>query len=63
MFGTPKITGSLAQGNMKLYSFDSGMSAVPVAVDTNQVFGPLTGPGSFNCVFVYNIGAGPIPMR
>src|SRR5262249_37470075 len=42
-----------------LYTFDSGMGAPS---DTNCLLGPLTSPGSFNCVFRYNIGAGPIPV-
>lgn len=58
MFGCGIMRGSLAQGNLVLYTFDSGMGAPQ---DTNCIKGPLTSPGSFNCVFKYNIGAGPIP--
>jgi hypothetical protein len=57
-FGCAIMKGSLAQGNLALYTFDSGMGAPQ---DTNSIKGPLTSPGSFNCVFKYNIGAGPIP--
>lgn len=59
-FGTAKMVGSLAQGNLVLYTFDSGL-ATPS--DTNCIKGPLTSPGSFNCVFQYNIGAGPLPWN
>jgi hypothetical protein len=58
LFGCAIMRGSLAQGNLVLYTFDSGM---PTPSDTNCIKGPLTGPGSFNCVFAYKIGAGPLP--
>lgn len=58
LFGCGIMKGSLAAGNLVLYTFDSGMGTPS---DTNCIKGPLTGPGSFNCVFQYNIGAGPIP--
>ncbi len=57
-FGCAIMKGSLAAGNLELYTFDSGMG---VPADTNCIKGPLTFQGSFNCVFKYNIGAGPIP--
>jgi hypothetical protein len=57
-FGCGIMKGSLAQGNLVLYTFDSGMGA---PADTNCLLGPLTAPGSFNCVFRYNIGSGPLP--
>jgi hypothetical protein len=57
-FGTPKMFGSLAQGNLVLYTADGDL---PAPGDTNCIKGPLTGPGSFNCIYRYNIGAGPIP--
>jgi hypothetical protein len=60
IFGCGVMKGSLAQGNLVLYTFDSGM-ATPA--DTNCIKGPLTSPGSFNCVFRYNIGAGPLPWN
>ncbi len=58
LFGCGTMRGSLAAGNLVLYTFDSGM---PTPSDTNCIKGPLTGNGSFNCIFQYNIGAGPIP--
>lgn len=57
-FGCGIMQGSLAQGNLVLYTFDSGMGA---PADTNSIKGPLTSPGSYNNVFRYNIGAGPLP--
>jgi hypothetical protein len=60
LFGCGILKGSLAQGNLVLYTFDSGM---PTPSDTNCIKGPITGPGSFNCVFRYNIGAGPLPWN
>jgi len=55
--GTPWITGTLADGNMKLYVPDSGMG-IP---NTVPVLGPNTSYGLFNNLYIYNIGAGPIP--
>jgi len=57
MFGTPTMTGSLATGDLVLWTGDSGMG-VPAATAT---LGPNTHIGDFNCVFRYDIGAGPIP--
>src|SRR4029077_11057385 len=59
-FGCAIMKGSLAQGNLELYTFDSGMGA---PADTNSIKGPLTSPGSFNNVFRYNIGSGPLPWN
>jgi hypothetical protein len=60
LFGCGILKGSLAAGNLVLYTFDSGM---PTPSDTNCIKGPITGPGSFNCVFRYNIGSGPLPWN
>lgn len=57
-FGTPLITGSLAEGNLVLWTADSGM-AVPPGTTT----GPGTSVGSYNCVFRYDIGSGPLPWN
>jgi hypothetical protein len=59
-FGTPLMTGSLAAGNLVLYTGDDTLG---VPSDTNCIKGPLTSPGSYNCVFQYNIGAGPLPWN
>ena len=60
LFGCGIMKGSLAQGNLVLYTFDSGIGAPG---DTNCILGPLTSPGSFNNVFRYNIGSGPLPWN
>ncbi|HEX5218522.1 MAG TPA: immunoglobulin domain-containing protein [Verrucomicrobiae bacterium] len=59
-FGCAIMKGSLAEGNLVLYTFDSGMAA---PADTNSIKGPLTTAGSFNNVFRYNIGSGPLPWN
>lgn len=59
-FGCGIMKGSLAQGNLRLYTFDSGMGT---PADTNCIKGPLTSEGSYNCVFIYNIGSGPLPWN
>jgi hypothetical protein len=60
LFGGGIMKGSIAQGNLVLYTFDSGVGAPQ---DTNCILGPLTSPGSFNCVYRYNIGSGPLPWN
>jgi len=59
-FGCGILKGSLAQGNLVLYTFDPGMGA---PADTNCIKGPLTSPGSYNNVYKYNIGSGPLPWN
>jgi len=55
-FGTPEITGSLAEGNLVLWTAEGRLPAPATAT-----LGPGTAPGDANCVFRYDIGAGPIP--
>jgi hypothetical protein len=57
-FGTPLMTGSLAEGNLVLWTADSGMPAPATAT-----LGPGTSAGSYNCLFRYDIGAGPLPWN
>jgi hypothetical protein len=57
-FGTPVMTGSLAGGNLVLWTADSGMSAPATAT-----LGPGTTVGSYNCIFRYDIGSGPLPWN
>lgn len=57
-FGTPLMTGSLAAGNLVLWTADPGM-AVPAGTTT----GPGTSIGSYNCLFRYDIGSGPLPWN
>jgi hypothetical protein len=56
MFGTPLMTGSLAASNLVLWTGDSGM-----ATPAGTTLGPGTSVGSYNCLFRYDIGAGPLP--
>lgn len=55
-FGTPLLTGSLASSNLVLWTADSGM-----ATPAGTTLGPGTSVGSYNCLFRYDIGAGPLP--
>jgi hypothetical protein len=63
MFGTPAMTGSLAAGNLVLYTADSGMAVPSAAIAPNLVLGPGTYRGSYNCILRYNIGSGPLPWN
>ena len=56
LFGTPLITGSIAGGDMVLWTADANLSAPGTAT-----LGPGTSPGSFNCIYRFNIGSGPLP--
>lgn len=62
-FGTSLMTGSLAEGNLVLWTADSSMAVPSAAVAPNLVLGPGTSRGSFNCVFRYDIGSGPLPWN
>ena len=57
-FGTPMMTGSLAEGNLVLWTADSGM-----ATPASTTLGPGTSVGSYNCIFRYDIGSGPLPWN
>lgn len=61
MFGTAKMTGSQAQGNLVLWTADSGMAVPSVSQAPSLVLGPGTSRGSYNCIFRYNIGTNQIP--
>jgi len=61
MFGTPKITGSLAESNLVLWIADGGMPVPTLAQNPTLVRGPGTSPGMYNNVYRYDIGAGPLP--
>jgi len=56
IFGTPLLTGSLAASNLVLWTADPGM-----ATPAGTTLGPGTSVGSYNCLFRYDIGAGPLP--
>ena len=55
-FGTPLITGSIAGGNLVLWTADANLPAPGTAT-----LGPGTSPGSYNCIYRFDIGAGPLP--
>ena len=61
MFGTAKLTGSLAQSNLTLWVADGGMPVPSLAQNPNIVLGPGTSRGMFNNLFRFDIGAGPLP--
>ena len=61
-FGTPLMTGSLAASNLVLWTADPGM-AVPAGTTPSPQCGdggPTT-VGMYNCIYRYDIGAGPLP--
>jgi hypothetical protein len=60
-FGTPLMTGSLANSNLVLWTADPGMGVPNSTIAPALVLGPGTSRGSFNCLYRYDIGAGPIP--
>ena len=61
-FGTPLMTGSLAASNLVLWTADSGM-AVPAGTTPSPQCGDggATTVGMYNCIYRYDIGAGPLP--
>lgn len=62
-FGTPKITGSLATGDLVLWTADDNMAVPSASQAPSLVLGPGTSRGSFNCLYRYNIGSGPLPWN
>jgi hypothetical protein len=70
MFGTPHMTGSLADGNLVLWTADSGMAVPNATIAPSIVLPPFSGDsghatsrGDFNCIFRYDIGSGPLPWN
>jgi hypothetical protein len=61
-FGTPLMTGSLAASNLVLWTADPGMP-VPAATTPSPQCGDggATVAGMYNCLYRYDIGAGPLP--
>jgi len=61
-WGTPYVTGTLAQGNLTLWVGDPNLQCPTLAADPGLVVGPATTRGSsYNCVYRYDIGSGPLP--
>ena len=60
-FGTPLMSGSLAQSNLVLWTADSGMQVPGTNIAPSLVLGPGTSRGSFSCIYRYDIGSGPLP--
>ena len=61
-FGTPIMTGSLAASNLVLWTGDPGMP-VPAGTTPSPQCGDggSTVVGMNNCIYRYDIGAGPLP--
>jgi hypothetical protein len=61
-FGTPLMTGSLAASNLVLWTADPGMP-VPAGTTPSPQCGDggATTVGMYNCIYRYDIGAGPLP--
>ena len=58
-FGAPVSTGSIATGDLVVWTADSAM-AVPA---TTTSLGPNTQSGNYNVLCRYDIGAGPLPWN
>ncbi len=59
IFGEPVVTGSIAGGNLVLWTADLSM---PVdAAGSNTTVGYATAAGDYNNVYRYTIGSGPLP--
>ena len=56
LFGSPIMTGSLATSNLVVWTGDDTLPAPATAI-----LGPNTGVGNVNCIYRYDIGAGPLP--
>ena len=56
-------TGSIATGNLELYTFDPGLPApgAPCVLGTGNE--GATAPGSANMLYRYDIGNGPLPWK
>ncbi len=60
---TPLMTGSLAAGNLVLWTGDASLAVPNATIAPSLVLGPGTFRGSFNCIYRYDIGAGPLPWN
>ena len=61
-WGTPYVSGTLAAGNLTLWVGDPNLQCPTTAADPGLVVGPGTTAGSsYNCIYRYDVGAGPLP--
>ncbi|MEI9961823.1 MAG: hypothetical protein WDM76_12030 [Limisphaerales bacterium] len=60
-FGTPFVSGSIAGGDLVVWIADPNLAVPSAAAAPDLVLGPGTSRGSFNCLYRYDIGAGPLP--
>ena len=63
LFGTPIMTGSIAQSNLVVWTGDDTLPVPSVGTlpSPQNGDGGSTGPGMLNCIYRYDIGAGPLP--
>jgi hypothetical protein len=61
IFGTARVSGSLANSNLVLWVADGNLPVPTLTQNPTIVLGPGTSPGMYNNVFRYDIGAGPLP--
>jgi Immunoglobulin I-set domain len=63
IFGTPIMTGSIAQSNLVVWTGDDTLPvpSVGTILSSQNGDGGSTGPGMVNCIYRYDIGAGPLP--
>lgn len=63
LFGSPIMTGSIAQSNLVVWTGDDTLPVPSVGTITSAQCGDggATAPGMYNCIYRYDIGAGPLP--
>ena len=63
IFGTPIMTGSIAQSNLVVWTGDDTLPVPSVGTISSPQCGDggATTPGMVNCIYRYDIGAGPLP--
>jgi hypothetical protein len=63
IFGSPIMTGSIAQGNLVVWTGDDTLAVPSVGTIPSPQCGDggATTPGMYNCIYRYDIGAGPLP--
>jgi hypothetical protein len=63
LFGSPIMTGSIAQSNLVVWTGDNTLPVPSVGTIPSPQCGDggATTPGMYNCIYRYDIGAGPLP--